>query len=116
MARNVVLSRIGKEGPVIEVEVTGEIDPEEDVSALTRAVPFDSLVSSISAVSQAMTDALRRARPEEAEVTFGVDVSLESGQLTSLIVKGNGTATFTIRLLWKSSDGTGDPNAPVARG
>jgi hypothetical protein len=102
VAEAIVTSRIG-DGPTIKLEVTGEVDREEDVSALSKIVPFDSVVDSVASISQAMTEALRRAKPEEAEVTFGLDIALEAGSLTSMIVKGGGTSTFTIRLLWKSA-------------
>jgi Trypsin-co-occurring domain 1 len=102
VAEAIVTSRIG-DGPTIKLEVTGAVDTEEDVGALSRIVPFESVVESVASVSQAMTDALRRAKPEEAEVTFGLDVTLEAGNLTSMIVKGGGRSTFTIRLLWKSA-------------
>jgi Trypsin-co-occurring domain 1 len=102
VAGTIVTSRIGDDGPTIKLEVTGNVDSEEDVTALTKIVPFESVIESVASVSRAMTDALSRAKPEEAEVTFGLDVSLEAGSLTSMIVKGGGTSTFTIRLLWKS--------------
>lgn len=105
MTQAIVASRIGDDGPVIQLELTGTVDGEEDVSALSEILPFDSVVESVASVSQAMTDALRRAKPEEAELTFGLDVTLQAGTLTSVIVKGGGTSTFTIRLLWKSAAG-----------
>ena len=103
MGKVIVSTQIGQEGPIVQLEVTGSGSAEEDVSALSKVMPFDSVVESVAAVSQAMTDALRRARPNEAEITFGLDVAVESGQLTSLIVKGSGKATFSIRLLWTAS-------------
>jgi hypothetical protein len=103
MGEAIVSTRIGEKGPIVQLEVGGSVTAEEDVSAFSKVVPFDSVVDSVAAVSQAMTDALRRARPNEAEITFGLDVALEAGQLTSLIVKGSGTATFAIRLLWTAS-------------
>jgi Trypsin-co-occurring domain 1 len=84
--------------------VDSSASPEEDVSAFDKVLPFKSVVDSVGAVSEAMTDALRQASPKEAEVTFGLNVSVESGQLTTLIVKGGGTATFSIRLLWAASE------------
>jgi hypothetical protein len=95
-------ARIGQEGPIIQIEVAGPVDRERDVSALDRVLPFDGIVDSVAAVASAMTEALRRASPEEAEVQFGVDVGVESGNLTSLLVKGTGMATLSVRLLWKA--------------
>jgi hypothetical protein len=65
---------------------------------------FRGLTSSVAEVASAMTDALRRAAPDEGEVTFGIDATVETGKLTSLVVKGGGTATFQVRLLWKKAE------------
>lgn len=59
-------ARIGQEGPIIQIEVAGPVDRERDVSALDRVLPFDGIVNSVAAVASAMTQALRRAKPEEA--------------------------------------------------
>ncbi|MBT0995521.1 hypothetical protein KIN34_14640 [Cellulomonas sp. DKR-3] len=96
------------EGDTVAIAITrlegdAGADREQDVSALTDALRFDDLARSVSQVASAMTDALRRAAPDEAEVTFGVDVAVKAGKLTSLIVEGDATATFQIRLLWKKS-------------
>ena len=96
-------ARVGQNGPIIQVEVVSPVDRERDVSALDKVLPFDGIVNSVAAVASAMTEALRRASPEEAEVQFGVDIGVESGNLTSLLVKGTGTATLSVRLLWKAS-------------
>jgi Trypsin-co-occurring domain 1 len=44
--------------------------------------------------------ALEAAKPEKATVEFGIDVGVESGQLTSMLVKGTGTATIKVTLEW----------------
>lgn len=104
MADRITKARIGGEGgPIIQVQVAGPVEREKDVSALSEILPFDGIVDSVAAVASAMTEALRRAQPEEAEIQFGIDVGVESGKLTSLLVKGSGTATLTVRLLWKAS-------------
>jgi hypothetical protein len=96
-------AKIGDQGEIIHIEVNGPVDRERDVSALDRVLRFDGIVNSVAAVAGAMTEALRRAKPEEAEVQFGVDIGVEAGELTSLLVKGSGSATLTVRLLWKAS-------------
>ena len=103
----VVDAELGDTGETVAIAITrlddDGADREQDVSALTDALHFDDLARSVSKVASAMTDALRRAAPDEAEVTFGVDVAVKAGKLTSLIVEGDATATFQIRLLWKKS-------------
>jgi hypothetical protein len=108
MASPTVSARIGDTGPVVKIQLadTGVLadleDPEQDV-AIGKVFSFDGVIDSIGAVSSAVTEALRKAQPEEAEVEFGIDVAVEAGQLTSLLVKGSGTATLSVRLLWKKN-------------
>jgi hypothetical protein len=84
------------------VEVRVPADSEEDVSALGK-LPFKQIADSIDAITQQVQAALERAKPKRATVEFGLDIGVESGQLTSLLVKGTGTATITITLEWESA-------------
>jgi Trypsin-co-occurring domain 1 len=111
MADSVVSARIGDDGPLLKMEIAATSAREEDVSAFSEVLDFRGLTSSVAEVATAMTDALRRAAPDEGEVTFGIDATVETGKLTSLIVKGGGTATFQVRLLWKKA---GPPSSPPA--
>ena len=100
------------------VNAAEKADPEKDVSIFRRkqeaGEPFDldDVGRSIAAIANSVTGALRQVRPDEAEVEFGVDIGVESGQLTSLLVKGTASATLKVRLLWtkessdKDADGT----------
>lgn len=91
------------------VEAWQDEDPERDVSIFRRkeAHPFalSDLGTSIGAIADAVTSAVARVAPDEAEVEFGIDVGVESGQLTSLLVKGTAEATLKVRLLWKHGSG-----------
>jgi hypothetical protein len=93
---------------VSEQAVTDSEDPERDVSILGTTFSFDDVESSIGALAGAVTKAVARAAPDEAEVEFGVDIGVEAGKLTSLLVKGSGSATLKVRLLWKH-DGKAQP-------
>jgi hypothetical protein len=88
-----------------------DADPERNVSILGRRKdqkPFelDDVGRSIASIAQTVTGALVQIAPDEAEVEFGVDIGVESGQLTSLLVKGTATATLKVRLLWKNDKAT----------
>jgi hypothetical protein len=89
----------GNQTVFVEVRAAG--DTEEDVSALGK-LPFQQIADSIDAITQQVQGALQRAKPRRATVAFGLDIGVESGQLTSLLVKGTGTATITITLEWGS--------------
>jgi hypothetical protein len=90
-----------------------EEDPERDVSIFRRRrdEPFtlDDVGRSIGAIANAVTGAVVKVAPEEAEIEFGIDVGVESGQLTSLLVKGTANATLKVRLLWKRNEAAGSP-------
>jgi hypothetical protein len=93
----------------------GADDPERDAGVLDvfrkrppvedgGVLSFDHVTASVTALADAMTRALKSVAPDEGEVEFGIDVGVESGQLTSLLVKGTGNATLKVRLLWKKSN------------
>jgi Trypsin-co-occurring domain 1 len=90
------------EGREILVEVRTETSGEQDVGVLPD-LSFDSVVDSIEAITQKLTAALATARPDSATLEFGIDVGLEAGQLTALLVKGSGTATVKITLVWEGT-------------
>jgi hypothetical protein len=88
----------------IQVEARAPADPEADV-AWGGTFPFASLTESIEAVTTQLTAALESAKPNRAAVEFGLDVGVESGGLTALLVKGTGSATLTITLEWNRVGG-----------
>ncbi len=47
---------------------------------------------------------IQNARPKKATVKFGMELAIESGQLTAVIVKGSGKANLEITLEWERSD------------
>jgi hypothetical protein len=47
-----------------------------------------------------LTTALKKVKPKKASVEFGLEVAVESGKLTTLLVKGTGTANLKIALEW----------------
>jgi hypothetical protein len=97
-------------GAVVGVQAHRVGSAEEDVSALGKVLDFKGVIDSIESIATAMTEALAKAKPHKAGVEFGVDVGVESGGLTALLVKGSGTATLTITLEWESSQTAGGGN------
>lgn len=90
------------DGREILVEVRTDTSGEQDVGVLPD-LSFDGVVDSIEAITQKLTTALAKARPDSATLEFGIDVGLESGQLTALLVKGSGTAAIKITLVWEGT-------------
>lgn len=87
------------DGRIIAVEVQN-VDPEMPVG-IGDTLSFDGVGDSIEAIAQRITGSLQRINPKRASVEFGVDVGVESGALTALLVKGTGTATLKVTLEWE---------------
>jgi hypothetical protein len=96
--REVVKADLG-DGRLIQVEVQTTGDPERDVG-IRDVLSFEGVVDTIEALTENLMRALRRARPDKATLEFGIDIGVEAGALTALVVKGTGTATVKITLEW----------------
>jgi hypothetical protein len=84
-------------GQTIQVEATVK-SQEEDVAF---AVPsIEGLSEAIEGLSASILDGLKRIQPRKATVEFGIEVGLEAGKLTALLVKGTGTASINVTLEW----------------
>lgn len=88
---------------VVAVEVVN-IDPEAPVG-IRDLLSFEGVTQSIEAIADSVTAGLERVQPDRAAVEFGVDVGVEAGGLTALLVKGTGTATLKVTLEWEKSTG-----------
>ncbi len=85
---------------IVPVEVSN-LAPEQPVG-IRDVLSFDGVAESIEAVAERVTTALQHVKPDRATVEFGVDVGVESGALTGLIVKGTGNATLKVTLEWET--------------
>jgi hypothetical protein len=102
MAMEFMDSRTGKipvrldNGATIMVEVshTGR----EDVAIDIR--PFTEVTSALEGLISAIAVALRKIKTDKASVKFGLELAIESGNLTAVIVKGSGKANLEITLEW----------------
>jgi hypothetical protein len=66
---------------------------------------FQGIRNTVEAVTDELVEALRRARPDEATVTFGMSAALNSGRLTGLLMDAKGEATIQVTLTWKRGGG-----------
>lgn len=71
---------------------------EEDVAL--RLLSFDEVTTSIEGIAASLSAVMQKVKPKKASVEFGLEVAVESGALTTLLVKGSGTATLNITLEW----------------
>ena len=61
---------------------------------------FKEVTDAVEGIAHAIVTTLRKVKPQQASVEFGVQIGVESGQLTALLVKGTGTAHLMITLQW----------------
>ncbi|MDJ0729484.1 MAG: CU044_2847 family protein [Crocosphaera sp.] len=61
---------------------------------------FEEVTDAIEAIATSITTTLNKVKPKKASVEFGVKIGVESGKLTTLLVKGSGEANLKITLEW----------------
>lgn len=85
-------------GAQIRVVATMLGGKEADVAF--KLLSFDEVTNTIEGIAGSLNAALQKIQPKKASVEFGLEVAVESGALTALLVKGSGTATLKITLEW----------------
>ena len=88
------------DGKTINVEVR-KIG-EQPVSSETRI--FKKATGIIKSIANDVAETLKEVnetvKPDKFSVTFGLEIAVESGELTGLIVKGTGKANLEITMEW----------------
>ncbi len=91
------------DGTVVRVEAT--LIGEQRVAFQSRA--FKEITTIIKAIARELAGTLHEvkqdAAPDKVSVKLGLEVAVESGQLTALIVKGAGKANLEISMEWSNS-------------
>jgi|SRR5580698_10002163 hypothetical protein len=82
---------------IIKIE-TSQVTGEEKIAA--RPFDFSQVANSISSIVDSLRASIDNAKAKKATIEFGVEIGVESGQLTALIVKGSGKANLKITLEW----------------
>ncbi|NMG56938.1 hypothetical protein E1H12_00025 [Geitlerinema sp. P-1104] len=85
-------------GAVVNVEVTNT--GREDVGFNVKQ--FQPVADAIEGVVEMIAAPIRKAKPKKATVKFGMELAIESGQLTAVMVKGSGKANLEITLEWEA--------------
>lgn len=66
-----------------------------------HAKSFDGVIGAIEGIAQSVQTALAKVKPAKASVEIGLEVMVQSGQLTALLVQGSGKANLKITLSWE---------------
>jgi hypothetical protein len=93
-------------GTIIRVQATlleSEIGPSgarAKVANPLSPATFDNVTGAIEGIAETVVSTLQKVKPRSASVEFGLEIAVESGGLTALLVKGTGTANLKITLEW----------------
>lgn len=81
---------------MVEVSKTGL----EDIAINLK--PFSQVTDALEGIVNAIAIPISKVNPRKATVKFGVEIAIESGQLTAVLVKGTSKANLEITLEWGS--------------
>ena len=62
---------------------------------------FQEIDDALLGITDAIKNTIQKAKPQKASVKFGVEIGVESGSLTAVIVKGASKANLEITLEWE---------------
>ncbi len=82
---------------IVHVEST-VLGGEENVAF--KVASFKDVTDTIEAIAISVVQSLQRIKPHKAAIEFGLEIAVESGQLTALLVKGSGKANLKVTLEW----------------
>ncbi|MBE9210692.1 hypothetical protein IQ244_30155 [Nostoc sp. LEGE 06077] len=84
------------DGTNIKIEATpiGDRKPNIQVRQFSEfTTPLEALITEIA-------ESLNKVKPDKASIKFGIDIGIESGKLTPVLVKGNDAGNLEITLEW----------------
>jgi Trypsin-co-occurring domain 1 len=84
-------------GAILHIQAT-VLGGEEEVAFTLPS--FKEVSDAIEGIAGSMATTLQKVKPQKASVEFGLEIALEAGQLTALLVKGSGTSNLKITLEW----------------
>ena len=94
------------DGQIIHAEAV-LLDDEEPVSTISGKL--SELMPVLQSIADCLMKALSAVSPDKTTVEFGMQIALESGKLTSLLVSGTGKANIKIVLEWNGSSESVNP-------
>ncbi|MBD0747597.1 CU044_2847 family protein [Streptomyces sp. CBMA152] len=90
----VVLARLTTAG--------GYGDDDDDVGVLENAVAkVERLGELITGVGRSVLDAAAAVKPDEATITFGVELSAKAGAAIAILADGEAKTSIQVTLTWK---------------
>lgn len=98
-----MLARVGTAG--------GYAEDDEDIGVLdAAAAKVEQLKEVIGEVGAAVLAAAAAAKPDEASVSFGIELAAKSGKALAVLADGEAKASIQVTLTWRPGpDSANDP-------
>jgi NTP-dependent ternary system trypsin peptidase co-occuring protein len=80
-------------------EVEGAAGPAQKVGA-KEVFDLDEVSGTLEGIAQAVRSGLEKAKPDKTTVELGIQLTVKSGKLTSLLVEGQADASLKVTLEW----------------
>lgn len=84
-------------GAILHIQAT-VLGGDEEVAFTLPS--FKEVADAIEGIAESIVTTLQKVKPQKACVEFGLEIALEAGQLTALLMKGSGTSNLKITLEW----------------
>lgn len=84
-------------GAVVHIETT-VVETEQDVAF--QPFDFEDIAAPLEGLATTLRTALAKAGPNKTTVELGLEVGVESGKLTALLVKGSAKVNLKVTLQW----------------
>ncbi len=72
----------------------------EERVGVSEILDFQGVTDAIEEIATSITNTFDKVKPKKASVEFSLKIGVESGKLTSLLVKGTGEGNLKITLEW----------------
>jgi hypothetical protein len=79
---------------------------ERDVSF--KMPSFEKVAQIVEGIGDSLHAVGEKLKPSKLTVEFGLEIKVESGELTALLVKGEGTSHLTVEFEWERPKSAGE--------
>jgi Trypsin-co-occurring domain 1 len=100
MSRDSIRIPVQSAGGIVLFAEVSPLGGDENVSA--HIPSLDEVGVTIAAIADQLSGTLKRLAPTTATIEFALELGLESGKLTAILVQGSAKANVKVALEWKA--------------
>lgn len=95
---------------VIRIEATplSDLDQENEYVKTITVPSFDEITQHLKSIAKAIIGVWEEVKPSKATVEFGMEIGVEPGKVTALLVQGAAQANFQVTLEWDKHPSSGN--------